>query len=60
MEEENEKSRRKGEGMTSQSCREAWVILRLEAPNSPYGHLANTVKQNMAELDQYIDSVKNM
>ena len=46
--------------MTSRCCREAWVILRLEAPNSPYGHLANTVKQNMAELDQYIESIKNM
>ena len=40
--------------------REAAGILRLEAAGSPYGHLAATVQHNIADLSQYIESVKNM
>ena len=40
--------------------REAAGILRLEAAGSPYGHLAASVQHNIADLSQYIESVKNM
>ena len=40
--------------------REAAGILRLESAGSPYGHLAATVQNNIADLSQYIESVKNM
>ena len=42
------------------NLREAAGILKLEAPGSPYGHLAATVQHNIADLSQYIESVKNM
>ena len=40
--------------------REAEKIVKLEPPSSPYGHLAATIKSNMADLSSYIESVKNM
>jgi len=40
--------------------REAAVILKLEPRNSPYGHLASTMQENIRELGQYIEQVKNM
>ena len=42
------------------NLREAAGILKLEAAGSPYGHLAATVQHNIADLSQYIESVKNM
>jgi hypothetical protein len=39
---------------------EAGTILGLETATSTYGHLALTVQQNLAELHQYIESVKAM
>ena len=40
--------------------REAEKILKMEPRNSPYGHLAATIKSNLVDLNNYIETVKNM
>jgi len=40
--------------------REAEKILKMEPRNSPYGHLAATIKSNLVDLNKYIETVKNM
>jgi len=40
--------------------KEAGSILQYEPSNSPYGHLAASIRANMVELSQYIEQVKFM
>eukprot|EP00092_Neocalanus_flemingeri_P021681 GFUD01023519.1.p1 GENE.GFUD01023519.1~~GFUD01023519.1.p1 ORF type:complete len:518 (-),score=116.80 GFUD01023519.1:53-1606(-) len=62
---EFEKKRNSGQllcrlGEADKFLNEAAKILKMEPPNSPYGHLAATVRSNLVDLANYIQSVKDM